>query len=92
MNESKIELNARKIRNGIRRQKAREQDKIWKKLSTSAPPDPLQNLVIEKIAVTAKSRKLKMIVIDDIDDVRILKGKTFDTVIINSFVSELWPQ
>ena len=40
MSESKIELNARKIRNGIRKELAVQKEKMWDKLSTEYSPPP----------------------------------------------------
>ena len=40
MSESKIELNARKIRNGIRKELEARQKKLWDTLSTEYTPPP----------------------------------------------------
>lgn len=91
MSESKIELNARKIRNGIRKELEARQKKLWDTLSTEYTPPPftvnfrMGSLQIGKQSVTpityAKNAKKSW---EEVD----LKGHTFDSVFIDEIVKE----
>lgn len=61
MSETKVELQQRKIRNGIRKENARQQKKIWDKLTAPAPPPPFGDIKMKvtRQTITSKTRKLK---------------------------------
>ena len=89
MSESKLELNERKIRNGIRKEKEAREKKLWDTLSTEYRPPPfavtfrMGPLNLTTQPVTAKTHNAKKSW-DEVD----LKGKTFDTVIIDEIAKK----
>ena len=72
MKESAIELQKRKIRNGIRKQAEkiqREKDKVWDKLKEVDEGGRVINIEVVKKTVEAKTRKLTAKWTTEIEDI-----------------------
>jgi len=59
MKETKVELNQRKVRNGIRKQKEVRQKIVWDKLTAVSKPAPKIDFTLHNKTVTAIPRTIK---------------------------------
>ena len=91
MSESKIELNARKIRNGARKELEARQKKLWDTLSTEYTPppftvrfimEPYDKKIYTKSVTPVTHNAKKSWEYHD------CKGDTFDSVFIDEFGKE----
>jgi len=87
MKETAVELNNRKIRNGLRKQAEkiqRKKEKVWEKLKHVAPPNRFANMVIEKKAIKIPARDCsEWTFIEESED---LRDAYFKEVIISETV------